>query len=83
MSLEREFLEGFTADLPPWTEVKEEAGWDGILIGNGASRAVWDGFSYNSLFETAQTSIDHPLTAQDVDLFTAFGTENFELVLKP
>lgn len=73
--------EGFTADLPPWQEVKDAEEWEGLLVGNGLSRAVWDGFSYSSLYETARLWIDHPLTSEDQALFGAFATENFELVL--
>lgn len=57
-----------------WDELEDR--YDrGILIGNGASRAVWDGFSYNSLFTAAN------LRTSDHDLFSAFGTTNFERVL--
>jgi hypothetical protein len=46
-----------------------------ILIGNGASRAVWSGFSYSSLFRKAA------LSGPDRALFDELGTENFETVL--
>jgi hypothetical protein len=54
-----------------------------ILLGNGASRAVWEKFAYNSLFDLAcQPSRDNHLTSEDVDLFQAMdSTTNFELVL--
>jgi hypothetical protein len=30
------------ANLPPWTEIETKDEWSGLLVGNGASRAVWD-----------------------------------------
>lgn len=56
--------------------------WNGILVGNGASRTVWDKFKYQSLYETAQTpNIEHYLTLDDKRIFDQLGTENFEQVL--
>jgi hypothetical protein len=46
-----------------------------LLIGNGASQAVWPEFAYKSLYETAALSTD------DRALFDALATTNFELVL--
>jgi Domain of unknown function (DUF4917) len=70
-----------SSDLPSWDEVKATHEWGAILIGNGASRAVWEGFSYRSLFQTAKDDIEHPLTPEDQSLFQAFGAENFETIL--
>jgi len=48
-------------DLMDWNEIPE-VNWAGILIGNGASRAVWDDFRYDSLFTIAKSpKIEHPL----------------------
>lgn len=69
-----------TGTLLPWCEIEKHTTWSGILIGNGASQAVWQPFGYASLFETAK-GVKNPLTAQDLDLFTAMGTTNFERVL--
>ena len=55
---------------------------NGILIGNGASRAVWHRFAYGSLLEKAKSNeIAHPLTAADLRVFDGLATEDFERVL--
>jgi len=70
-----------TPELLTWPELKEQ-GWNGILIGNGASRAVWHRFAYGSLLEKAKSNeISHPLTAADLRVFDGLATENFERVL--
>jgi len=70
-----------TPELLNWPELREQ-GWNGILIGNGASRAVWDEFAYGSLLEKAKSNqIADPLTAEDLQVFKGLGTENFERVL--
>lgn len=52
------------------------------MIGNGASRAVWDRFKYPSLYETAKsTELDHPLLSEDQHIFEELDTTNFEQVL--
>jgi hypothetical protein len=56
--------------------------WSGILIGNGASRAVSSGFAYQSLFAVAQSPpVPNPLSLQAISLFAAMNTTNFEQVL--
>lgn len=52
-----------------------------LLIGNGASMAVWSRFGYSSLFEVAQTNGTNQLTPSDLDLFNSLTTTNFERVL--
>jgi hypothetical protein len=70
-----------TAGLLSWQAVQEQ-GWNGILIGNGASRAVWHNFAYGSLLEKAKShEIAHPLAAADLQVFSGLETENFERVL--
>ncbi len=51
-----------------------------LLLGNGASRAVWGSFKYRSLYEEAKEAgrIDPSLTR----LFSSFGTNDFEYILK-
>jgi hypothetical protein len=74
------------ARLEDWKTVREQYGWTGLLVGNGASRAVWKGFNYASLLEVAQNL---PLTAggsarlsrDDLAVFSALHTTNFETVL--
>ena len=62
-----------------WNDIKEYF-TDGLLLGNGASMAVHQGFGYSSLFEAARQN-GH-LTAQVAAVFNAFGTRDFELVLR-
>jgi hypothetical protein len=67
--------------LPSWDKVKgpfEEKG--SILIGNGASQAIWGGFGYRSLYDRAE-SVAHPLSSKDTEIFNSLRTENFEFVL--
>jgi Domain of unknown function (DUF4917) len=55
-----------------------------LLLGNGASRAVWDSFEYDSLFEVAQnlSNASMRLTPDDVSLFEKLGAKtDFEAVL--
>ena len=58
------------------------AEWGGVLIGNGASIAVWDDFAYDSLFERARDpALKVTLSPDDLALFDKFNTKNFEQVL--
>jgi hypothetical protein len=69
-------------ELAGWEVVEAMHDWAAILIGNGASLAVWDGFAYRSLFEIAQSdATESRLGEQDVGLFEGLGTTNFEAVL--
>ncbi|MFZ4780555.1 MAG: hypothetical protein ACOYM3_34820, partial [Terrimicrobiaceae bacterium] len=36
--------------LEHWNTLKQSCNFSGILVGNGASRAVWNGFEYSSLY---------------------------------
>lgn len=79
----RERVEDFGPSLRNWADVARGLDRAAILVGNGASLAVWEGFAYDSLFETARSAaIDHPLTDEDQKLFHALGTSNFEQVLE-
>lgn len=62
------------AELADWSKVVEsDLRWKGILLGNGSSRAVWDGFSYPSLYDRAcSADVANPLLAEDTALFEAF-----------
>jgi hypothetical protein len=54
----------------------------GLLLGNGASIALWPQFRYDSLFAVAQDSTKPVRLAEhDVEVFSALDTKNFELVL--
>jgi len=75
-------VQSISSSLKSWPEIKGQYKWTGILLGNGASRAVWNDFQYESLFDTASSSsIPHPLSAEDQAIFRELGTQNFELVL--
>ena len=65
--------------LQDWEEVKKVCDWKGILIGNGASIAVWDDFRYSSIYTKSQSEeLDHRLTRKDIQLFETLETTNFE-----
>lgn len=69
--------------LLTWANVDDSLKHSGILIGNGASRVIWDDFQYDSLYQQAQLLAGGAsLTALDVALFTAYTTTNFEGVLQ-
>src|SRR6478736_5107509 len=71
------------ATLDTWRTISKKAKWTSLLIGNGASQAVWKGFGYDSLYLRASSDdIDHPLAEADLALFNSMAkTRNFELVL--
>lgn len=73
--------EQLDANLETWDAIKDSHHWSGLLIGNGASQAIWPQFAYKSLYEEAKEQVLHRLTAEDQNLFDAFDTTNFELVL--
>lgn len=62
-----------------WKEIEDEF-TDKLLLGNGASRAVWDSFEYISLYEEAEKvgRIDPRLAK----LFLNLHTNDFEYVLR-
>jgi hypothetical protein len=77
-------MNGSTLDdrLEDWNTMKQDCDFSGILVGNGASRAVWDGFKYESLYNKAlELATGQGLNADDVALFDQFGTKNFEFIL--
>jgi len=71
----------FDAELADWTQLQTTHPCSGLLLGNGASRAVWQNFAYDSLFELAQTTRNKPLSPTELALFKSMETENFEPVL--
>lgn len=71
-----------SGNLLDWNEVKDREGWSGILIGNGASIAVWDDFLYSSIYNKSRSEdIENPLSDLDIQLFDTLRTTNFERVL--
>ncbi|WP_455913241.1 DUF4917 family protein [Pseudomonas syringae] len=71
----------FDAELADWNTLQAATPCSGLLLGNGASLAVWKNFAYDSLFELAQTTRNKPLSATELALFKSMETENFEPVL--
>jgi Domain of unknown function (DUF4917) len=69
--------------LLTWEAVSEnDVRWNGLLLGNGASIAVAESFSYSSLYQVAcSDSIGDPLTEVAKELFDDFETLNFEYIL--
>jgi Domain of unknown function (DUF4917) len=68
--------------LAPWDLVTLMHDWAGILLGNGASLAIWTGFACKSLYGMAcSDATDRPLPHDDQAIFEALETTNFEGVL--
>lgn len=74
-------LPAFTGELEDWSTLNSSIGFAELLIGNGASLAVWRKFAYFSLFDEAQTTRNRPLSATELSVFRALDTSNFEQVL--
>lgn len=76
-------LEPVEEQLRSWADISDEFADSTLLLGNGTSRAIWAGFDYASLYEVAgEYQIAHRLSIEDIALFEAFGTTNFEGVLR-
>lgn len=70
------------ARLAPWPELNQRHPCDALLLGNGASRALWKPFGYFSLFEEAQRAgRKKGLGVSDQALFKSLGSELFEPLL--
>lgn len=67
--------------LEDWTALRATTDFSALLVGNGASRAVWEDFAYDSLFENARTVEEKPLSPSELSVFDALGTRSFEQVL--
>lgn len=66
-----------------WNSIQKHYEGAGLLVGNGASRVVWDRFRYDSLYDVALSGeVDHQLSSADQAIFTSLDTKNFEIVLK-
>ncbi len=74
-------LPAFTGELENWTALSHSINFPELLIGNGASLAVWRKFAYFSLFDEAQTTRNRPLSPTELSVFRALDTSNFEQVL--
>ncbi|MGE7993420.1 DUF4917 family protein [Pseudomonas sp. NPDC089554] len=67
--------------LANWPDLNQRHPCQALLLGNGASRALWKPFGYFSLFEEATRVRHRALGVSDQALFKALGTELFEPVL--
>lgn len=68
--------------LGSWRDLENKFARPGLLLGNGASIAVADSFGYSSIYEKAKDpELDNPLSPDDVEVFDALGTTDFEQVL--
>ena len=74
-------LPAFTGELEDWTTLNSRISFPELLLGNGASLAVWRKFAYFSLFDEAQTTQNRPLSATELSVFRALDTSSFEQVL--
>jgi hypothetical protein len=77
-------MQGFKrhSKLHSWENIEQHFRRSEILIGNGASCAVWDKFRYSSLYQQALSNSNHPLSDSDIQLFTDWDANgNFEKVL--
>ena len=74
-------LPALTGELEDWTTLNSSIDFPELLIGNGASLAVWRKFAYFSLFDEAQTTKNSPLSQTELSVFRALDTSNFEQVL--
>ena len=70
------------AGLADWNDLRNarDESW-GLLMGNGASLAVWKNFAYDSLFDLSQTTRSNPMSRTELAVFSAMETSNFEPVL--
>ena len=69
-------------ELKQWDSIKGRNNWTGLLVGNGASRAVRDSFRYDSLYDKANSNaIKDPLSPGDTMIFESMDTKDFERVL--
>ncbi len=66
-------------DIHKWFDISDQFN-EGLLLGNGASIAIHEGFRYDSLYEAAQKN-GH-LSGDAIDIFKAFEATDFEFVLR-
>jgi hypothetical protein len=74
-------LTDIDAELAHWNDLQPTSPTWGLLLGNGASLAVWKNFAYDSLFDIAQTTRANPMSRTELAVFSALNTSNFEPVL--
>ena len=64
-------------EITPWEDIHDFP-WNALVIGNGASIALYDEFSYDTLHGVAESQGLLPLSAP---IFARLGTTDFEHVL--
>ena len=74
-------LQAFNGELDDWHTLNTQIGCTELLIGNGASLAVWRNFAYFSLFDEAQTTRHRPLSQTELSVFRALDSNSFTQVL--
>ncbi|HEX8543753.1 MAG TPA: DUF4917 family protein [Pseudomonas sp.] len=74
-------LTDIDAELANWNDLQPTSPSWGLLLGNGASLAVWKNFAYDSLFDLSQTTRNNPMSRTELAVFSAMETSNFEPVL--
>lgn len=67
-------------DIRLWSDIQEKFSGSALLLGNGASMAIHPGFGYQSLHRAAEEK-GH-ITPGVAEVFRAFATSDFELVLR-
>ncbi|WP_122613623.1 DUF4917 family protein [Pseudomonas viridiflava] len=73
---------GISSELLSWNSLSDSQ-WDTLLLGNGFSINIWEGFDYRSLLGVAnQASLRPHLLPSSMGLFERLGTCNFEDVLR-
>ncbi|WP_346399065.1 DUF4917 family protein [Pseudomonas syringae] len=73
---------GISSDLSSWISLSDLQ-WDALLLGNGFSINIWEGFDYRSLLGVAKQAFLNPhLHERSIGLFERLDTCNFEDVLR-
>ncbi len=67
-------------EIHQWSDIKDRFEGGALILGNGASMAIHAGFGYSSLRQAAEDK-GH-ITPAVADIFRAFNTNDFELVLR-
>ncbi len=74
----KDAAEPFDSTIYDWADIADQFKSADILLGNGFSINLFEGFTYSILFSSFLNS----LTDQKKDLYKCFETVNFESILK-
>jgi hypothetical protein len=44
--------------LLDWADLKDDCGWETLVVGNGLSINIWSGFAYSNLFKQASPNLN-------------------------